>query len=553
MNKNYQLWMNNQNLDKTLRAEIEQMTEEQIATAFGADLSFGTAGVRGIIGAGNSQMNIYTVGKITAGVAAYLTEKFKDEENLAVAICYDNRFMSQEFSQLAAQIFAANGIKVYLFSELNPTPVLSFAVRHFKCVGGVMITASHNPPAYNGYKVYNPTGAQLDLVEAEQALAKIMEISDLFAITYPEFDQLVATGKIEIVTNDFHETYLEAISDLQIVDEPTKDIKVVFSPVHGTAYKLAPIALERFGFTNIIPVKEQMFASPTFENTKSANPEEVAAFELAEQYAKREVADILLVTDPDADRLGVMYKDESDNFKLLTGNETATLLLNYILENTNIPQNGVIFKSIVTGDTAFALAKKHDVIVKETLTGFKFIGKEIEQLNDQTEYILGYEESYGYLRLGCVRDKDAIQSVVLLTEMANYYLNRQQNLGQVLEAIYRKIGYYTEKTFSIDILKEFGISDMASVMAHFRTNVRTKIDTLIVDKVVDFELDETGLPQADVLKYYFENDSWVALRPSGTEPKLKLYVSCKTTTKQAGVELAQVLYESLHAIINSLK
>lgn len=538
-------WKKYENLDEELKNELEQMNEEELQEAFSQNLEFGTAGMRGLLGVGTNRLNIYTVSKATLGLARYLKANYPNED-LKVAIGYDSRHKSLEFSEQCAKVLATYGIQSLIFDRVKPTPMLSFLVREKSCQAGIMITASHNPKEYNGYKVYNETGAQLNLEQADKLISEVNAIDDILNEKFVEDYQKMVT----YITEEFDEIYLDAIDDLLYNPTTKKDIKIVFTPVHGTSQEIMPKAFAKFGYENFIPVVEQMPADPEFTNTKSSNPEEAECYEMAIDYASKYDADLIIANDPDADRLGIMVKHEG-KMRALSGNETGTLLIDYLKERHNLTKP-VLFKTIVTGEMGAQIAKKAGIEVRELLTGFKFIGEQIDLIDkkQQTgEYFFGYEESYGYLIKDIARDKDAIQAALLVTEMTNYYLEvENKSLITKLEELYEEYGYYDEKTYSITLSGIQGVKKIQAVMQHITDNPLQTIANNKVTKVINYAKDETGLPKTSVMKFYLSN-GWVVFRPSGTEPKLKIYVSIKGQTLKEARECNQKIYEELETLV----
>lgn len=542
MIKDYQIWKE-QELPTDLRAEIDLMDQAMINDAFGTDLSFGTAGMRGLLGCGTNRLNVYTINKATQGLAKYLLNKYPNKE-CGVAICYDSRHYSKEFSEVCGRTLATYGIKSYIFGDVKPTPLLSYLVRHHQLDAGIMITASHNPKQYNGYKVYNETGSQLNIDEANQVISFINDIEDIFDFTYNEDNYHL----INYVGNEIEDDYLDEIKDLLLMPNINKDIKVVFTPEHGTSYEVMPRCFNFFGYNGLICVEEQMEPNGDFPNTPTSNPEDIRAFELAIKYAKEHNADIIIANDPDADRLGVMYKEGSE-YLPLSGNQTGTLMIDYLLNHQKDIKDKILYKTIVTGEMGASIAKDKGISVKELLTGFKFIGEQIALLDDPSKYFFGYEESYGYLIKPIVRDKDAIQSAILIAEMAAYYKEQNMTLGQRLEQLYEQYGFYNEVTYSLSFDGPGGMDKIINAMKQARSINWDKIAGYEVSEIIDYTTPQGDLPTSDVVKYILPNVGWVVLRPSGTEPKLKVYVSVKQPT----LALAKEVNEKLcNEMINQL-
>lgn len=538
MIKDYQIWKE-QELPTDLRAEIDLMDQAMIEDAFGTDLSFGTAGMRGLLGCGTNRLNVYTINKATQGLAKYLLNKYPNKE-CGVAICYDSRHYSKEFSEVCGKTLATYGIKSYIFDDVKPTPLLSYLVRHHQLDAGIMITASHNPKQYNGYKVYNETGSQLNIDEANQVISFINDIEDIFDFTYNEDNYHL----INYVGNEIEDDYLDEIKDLLLMPNINKDIKVVFTPEHGTSYEVMPRCFNYFGYNGLICVEEQMEPNGDFPNTPTSNPEDIRAFELAIKYAKEHNADIIIANDPDADRLGVMYKEGSE-YLPLSGNQTGTLMIDYLLNHQKDINDKILYKTIVTGEMGASIANDKGISVKELLTGFKFIGEQIALLDNPSKYFFGYEESYGYLIKPIVRDKDAIQSAILIAEMAAYYREQNMTLGQRLEQLYEQYGFYNEVTYSLSFDGPGGMDKIINAMKQARNINWDKIAGYEVSEIIDYTTPQGDLPTSDVVKYILPNVGWVVLRPSGTEPKLKVYVSVKQPTLALAKEVNEKLYNEM--------
>jgi phosphoglucomutase len=545
----YEKWISNPNMPEELKTELLIMSENDIIESFGSDLEFGTGGLRGLLGAGTNRLNIFTIRKTTLGLAKYLKANYTKE--IAVAIAYDSRHMSYEFSQEAAKVLATYGIKSFIYNDVKPTPMLSYLVREKNCMAGIMITASHNPKEYNGYKVYNPQGAQLNLDQADTVIDYINNIEDIFKEEFlTEYSEYVT-----YIDEEFDELYLEAIKNVVVNPSIDKDIKIVFTPEHGTSYKIMPKAFKKYGFNNVIEVTEQMTVDGDFPATKSSNPEEIQAYELAIEYAKKHDADLIVANDPDADRLGIMYKNEIGEYIPLSGNQTGTLMIDYLVNNIDLKGNEIIYKTIVTGEMAAEIAKSKNVEIGETLTGFKFIGEKINEIElngNKKNYIFGYEESYGYLIDTCARDKDAIQAGLLIAEIVAAYKSQGLTLGQKLDTLYQQYGYYVEETKSISLSGIEGLEKIKKVMEYVKNNEIENIGGIKVSKKIDYAKDETGLPKADVIKFMLDNIGWVVFRPSGTEPKLKVYISIKNETLNSAKKLNDQVYAELLKLIDSI-
>ncbi len=542
----YELWKQKAIDDIDLIKELQIMSDDDINDAFYKDLEFGTAGLRGVIGAGTNRMNIYTVGKATQGLAAYVNSITK---NGTVAIAYDSRIKSDVFAKRTAEILAANGVKVYIYKELAPVPMLSFAVRYLKCDAGVVITASHNPAKYNGYKAYGPDGSQLS-PEASDYVLDIMNKVDIFdGVKSMDFDTAVLEGKIEYIGNDVIESYLKEVEKCRInPDLDLSNLNVIYSPLHGSGNKPVREILARIGVTNLTVVAEQEEPDGNFPTAPYPNPEIKEAFALALELAKTVKPDILFATDPDCDRVGIAVPCGND-YRLFTGNEVGVLLLEYILkckkQNGTLPQKPVGVKTIVTTEICKKIAADYDCEMRDVLTGFKFIGEQIALLEKDGEadrYILGFEESYGYLSRGYVRDKDGVNASMLICEMTAYYKAQGKDLITVLDDIYKKYGYClcVQKSFACE--GQSGMAKIQSIMQGLRTDTPKEICGIGVAEFKDYKASlavdfKTGtesainLPKADVLSFGLEDGSTVIVRPSGTEPKIKIYVNAVGATE----------------------
>lgn len=561
--KRYSHWLNCPTLEAELRKELEaiQHDEKEIYERFYTQLSFGTGGLRGIIGAGTNRMNRYTVRKSSLGLANYIKQHASNPDQ-GVVIAYDNRYKSAEFAQEAALTLACQGIKAYIYPSLRSTPQLSYSVRQLDCAAGIMITASHNPPQYNGYKVYGPDGAQLNLEEANKVLQEINKIEDELSVSVMSKEEAVRQGLYIELGDELDNSYLDYILSLSLqpdlLKEKAQSYPLVFTPLHGTAYEPVQKLLTKAGFTQVTYVPEQIKPDPEFSTVASPNPEEHAAFHLAIKHAQEVGAELVMGTDPDADRLGLVVKDDEGNYVVLTGNQAGALFLHYILSQLKAqgkltPQH-VLCKTIVTSELGRAIAKAHGVETIDTLTGFKFIGEKIKEFKEQEDrtFLFGYEESYGYLYGDEVRDKDAIQMVLLAAEMGLYYHSRGKTLYQVLEEIYQQYGYYQEDLVSITLEGAEGLAKIKQCMERLREKPPLQVAGLEVQAVEDY-LKETRihlatnakerltLPSSNVLKYILAEDSWFCIRPSGTEPKLKIYVG----TKAGSLEKAKTRLESI--------
>lgn len=569
-------WLNNESLDGDLKEQLYKLKEDEksLEELFYKNLEFGTGGMRGEIGPGTNRMNIYTVRKASEGLAQYLLSKGEESAKRGVVISYDSRHMSPEFALEVAKTVGKHGIKSYLFSELRPTPELSFAVRHLGAAAGVMVTASHNPPEYNGYKVYGDDGGQLPPKQADALTNFVNSVENELSIEVTGKEELLANGLLQYIGEDIDQIYLENVAKIQlnkeIVEKVGEELKIVFTPLHGTANKLVQEGLKQFGFKNVTVVKEQEHPDPNFSTVKSPNPEEHAAFELAIKYGKEIDADILLGTDPDSDRLGVAVKNAEGEYQVLTGNQTGAIMLHYLLsqkaEKGLLPENGIVLKTIVTSEIGRAIAESFGIPTFDTLTGFKFIGekiKEYEKTGKHT-FLFGYEESYGYLIGDFVRDKDAVQAAIFAAEVAAYYKAQGKSLYDALMEIFEKYSYYKEALSSLTLKGKDGAEQIANILEEFRSNPPKEIAGIRVTAVEDYKasirkqlsngkLNPISLPKSNVLKYFLEDGSWFCVRSSGTEPKCKFYFAVKGSSlnesEQLVNNLQQAVMEKVHHIV----
>lgn len=566
----YKKWCTSDVFDAETKKELINIKNDnkEIEDRFYKELEFGTAGLRGVIGAGTNRMNIYTVGKATQGLANYI--KKQHGEDRGVAISYDSRHMSPEFSKEAALILNANGIKTYLFDSLRPVPELSFAVRELKCIAGIMITASHNPPKYNGYKVYWEDGAQIVPPVDKDIITEVNNITDYGEIKKISQEEAENKKLYNIIGKEIDEKYMDTLQKLVLnpdIIKKQKDLKIVYTPLHGTGNIPVRTILKRLGFENVYIVKEQELPDGDFPTVDYPNPEDPKAFNLALELAKEKDADIVLATDPDADRLGVYAKDsKTGEYKSFTGNMSGLLIAEYELsqkqERNLIPANGVLIKTIVSSNLADSIAKNYNIELKEVLTGFKYIGEQIkifEQTNSNT-YLFGFEESYGCLIGTHARDKDGIAAVMALCEAAAYYKEKGLTLWDQMINIYEKYGYYKEDLLSLTLEGASGARKIKEMMDNLRNNVPSKIGEYKVEKFRDYKTEkiidmetkeevETGLPVSNVLYFDLENDSWVCVRPSGTEPKIKFYVGVKGSNMSDAENKVKKLKDDLKELI----
>ena len=542
----YEIWKTYEPLEPTLKAELEALKDDSdtLEDAFYAPLEFGTAGMRGIIGVGINRMNQYTVRQATEGLALFMDSLGEEAKKRGVAIAYDSRHQSPEFAMEAAKTLGAHGIPAFVFESLRPTPELSFAVRHLNAYAGIMITASHNPAAYNGYKVYGEDGGQMPPKEADALTEYVRSVENSLTIKVLSEEELKASGLLTMIGEDIDQLYLDQVKEVTVNPELVKrmstKMKLVFTPLHGTGQMLGERALKNAGFEAITVVPEQAVADPNFSTVKSPNPEEPGAFEYALRLGKEIDADVLVATDPDADRLGIAVKTSVGNYEVLTGNQIASLMLYYLLkakkEAGTLTANGVVLKSIVSSELPTAIAEHFGIGMVDVLTGFKFIAEKIKQYETDNShtFLFGFEESYGYLIKPFVRDKDAIQALVLIAEVAAYYKEQGKTLYDGLQDIFHEFGHYKEKTISITMEGIEGAGKIKALMAKFRENAPKEFAGIGVETVEDFETSERtnqdgvvetiAMPAANVLKYKMVDGSWIAIRPSGTEPKIKFYI-----------------------------
>ena len=529
--------------------------ESKIEDAFYRDLEFGTGGLRGVIGAGTNRMNIYVVRKASQGLANYVNKNFKD--NKSIAISYDSRIKSTLFAKTAAEVFAANGLKVFIYKELMPTPCLSYAVRELHCSAGIMVTASHNPAKYNGYKVYGNDGCQITTRAAEIILGEIESLDIFNDVKHGDFDNYLKDGLIEYIDDELYTRFINRVKEESVIkgEDVNKDVKIVYSPLHGTGLKPVLRILKETGYNNVIVVKEQEEPDGNFTTCPYPNPEIKEAMELGMKYAKDNNADLLIATDPDCDRVGIAVRDKTGEYVLMSGNQVGCLLLDFICEmrnrHHNMPQEPACVKTIVTTDMAKAIANNYGVRLIEVLTGFKYIGEQIlflEEKGKESSYIFGFEESYGYLSGGYVRDKDAVDGVFIIVEMFAYYATHHISLLEKLEELCKKYGYYSNYLKSYEFEGSSGLKKMKDIMDRFRNDIRSIGDRKIKE-IKDYSLGIEGLPKSNVLKLYFEDGSTVVLRPSGTEPKLKIYISLISNSEQENVVNRDKLFKDLEALL----
>ena len=543
--ENFQKWADFADLPDYLRRDLENMDEKTKEDAFYTNLEFGTAGMRGLISAGTNRINIYVVRQATEGLARLIESKGGNEKERGVAIAYDSRHFSPEFAFESAAVLAKHGIKSYVFESLRPTPELSFAVRHLNCFAGIMITASHNPAPFNGYKVYGEDGGQMPPHDADALTTYIRAIENPFTVEVADVEAEKASGLIEVIGEAVDAEYLKEVKDVNInpalIEEFGKDMKIVYTPLHGTGEMLARRALAQAGFDSVQVVEAQATADPDFSTVKSPNPESQAAFALAEELGRQVGADVLVATDPDADRVGVEVLQKDGSYLNLSGNQIGAIMAKYILEAHKnagtLPENAALCKSIVSTDLVTKIAESYGATMFNVLTGFKFIAEKIQEFEEKHNhtYMMGFEESFGYLIKPFVRDKDAIQAVLVVAELAAYYRSRGLTLADGIEEIYKEYGYYAEKTISVTLSGVDGAEQIKAIMAKFRENGPKEWNAIEITVVEDFKAQTstaadgtvTALttPPSDVLKYTLADGSWIAVRPSGTEPKIKFYIA----------------------------
>ncbi len=565
--ENYQKWVDFAKLPDYLRQDLENMDEKTKEDAFYTNLEFGTAGMRGLIGAGTNRINIYVVRQATEGLARLIESKGGNEKERGVAIAYDSRHFSPEFAFESAAVLAKHGIKSYVFESLRPTPELSFAVRHLNCFAGIMVTASHNPAPFNGYKVYGEDGGQMPPHDADALTTYIRAIENPFAVEVADVEAEKASGLIEVIGEAVDVEYLKEVKDVNInpalIEEFGKDMKIVYTPLHGTGEMLARRALAQAGFDSVQVVEAQATADPDFSTVKSPNPESQAAFALAEELGRQVGADVLVATDPDADRVGVEVLQKDGSYLNLSGNQIGAIMAKYILEAHKnagtLPENAALCKSIVSTDLVTKIAESYGATMFNVLTGFKFIAEKIQEFEEKHNhtYMMGFEESFGYLIKPFVRDKDAIQAVLVVAELAAYYRSRGLTLADGIEEIYKEYGYYAEKTISVTLSGVDGAEQIKAIMAKFRNNAPKEWNATAITVVEDFKAQTataadgtvTNLttPPSDVLKYTLADGSWIAVRPSGTEPKIKFYIAVVGETN----EESQAKIANIEAEINA--
>ncbi|MFV8063443.1 phospho-sugar mutase [Streptococcus hyovaginalis] len=565
----YQTWLNVADLPDYLRQELESMDETTKEDAFYTNLDFGTAGMRGYIGAGTNRINIYVVRQATEGLAKLVESKGEEAKKRGVAIAYDTRHFSPEFAFESAQVLAAHGIKSYVFESLRPTPELSFAVRHYNAVAGIMVTASHNPKEFNGYKVYGEDGGQMPPADASALTDYIRAIDNPFVVELADLEESKANGLITVLGEETDRLYLDELKSINInkdlIAEHGKDMKIVYTPLHGTGEMLARRALAEAGFESVAVVEAQATADPDFSTVASPNPESQAAFALAEELGREVGADVLLATDPDADRVGVEVRQADGSYWNLSGNQIGAIIAKYILEAHKqagtLPENAALAKSIVSTELVTKIAESYGATMFNVLTGFKFIAEKIQEFEEKHNhtYMFGFEESFGYLIKPFVRDKDAIQAVLMVAEIAAYYRSRGMTLADGIDEIFKEYGYFAEKTISVTLSGKDGAEQIKAIMAKFRDNAPEQFNSTDIALFEDFALQkavaldgmttELTTPPSDVLKYTLTDDSWFAVRPSGTEPKIKFYIATVGETLAEAEEKIANIEKEINAFV----
>lgn len=563
----YNEWIESSYFDEDTKDELRWIAddENEIKERFYKSLEFGTGGLRGIIGAGTNRINVYTVRKATRGICRYIDRKFGEEgKNRGVVIAHDSRRMSREFCEEVAATLATYGVKAFVFDSLRATPMLSFAVRHLNCQMGIVITASHNPKEYNGYKVYGSYGGQICVDEANEIIDEVNSIESLGDIKVGSFDSYLESGMITVLDDDvdnaFNEAVLSQVRDKKMVSENGDKLRIIYTPIHGTGNVPVRRAIKDAGFTDVAVVKEQELPDTEFSTVEYPNPEEKAVFNIAIDMAKESNADLIIGTDPDCDRVGIVVRDNNGEYVVLNGNQTGAIIVNYLFskmnEAGNIPEKPVVIKTIVTSELGAAIAEHYGAEVVNTLTGFKFIGEKIHEYEDfgsvVKNFVIGYEESYGYLVGTHARDKDAVVASLIISEAALYYKLKGMTLYDALMEIYDKFGYYKEALKSITLKGIDGVEKIAEIMKSFRNDDISSIAGVKVDRKLDYKEGIDGLPKADVLKFVLDDKSWIAVRPSGTEPKIKFYFGVCGDSNEASDNKIEALIRDIEERIDSI-
>ena len=567
----YKKWCESPEFDEETKKELLEIKEDkkEIEDRFYKELEFGTGGLRGIIGAGTNRMNVYTVGKATQGFADFINDTYKGEK--AIAIAYDSRNMSKEFAKAAALTLCANDIKVYLYESLRPTPMLSFAVRHLKCKAGIVITASHNPKEYNGYKAYGEDGCQLTDEPAKEVIGYVNRVEDYSKIKTMSEEEALEKGLLVYIGENVDKAYIESLKSLtireELVKDHAKDLKIVYTPIHGSGNVPVRRVLSELGYENVLVVKEQELPNGNFPTAPYPNPENPDVFKIAMEMANKVNADVIFGTDPDCDRIGVVVKDNKGEFRVLTGNQTGMLLVNYVLgslkELNKLPKNGVVIKTIVTTESVRKMAEAYGVKLIDVLTGFKYIGEKIREFEEtgSNEYLIGFEESYGYLFGTFSRDKDAVVASMLIAEMTLYYKKQGKTLYDALVEIYEQYGYFKESLVSVELKGKEGQEKIGRCLDLLRADEITEVNGVKVVKSFDYKsstekdliantTSKINLPKSNVLKYILEDDSWFVVRPSGTEPKMKVYLAVKGNSLEDADKQTERFKSSVMAIVN---
>ena len=566
----YNEWISSSTISEEVKEELRAIKDEkEIEDRFYKELEFGTGGLRGIIGAGTNRMNVYTVGKATQGFADFINDTYKGEK--AIAIAYDSRNMSKEFAKAAALTLCANDIKVYLYEGLRPTPMLSFAVRHLKCKAGIVITASHNPKEYNGYKAYGEDGCQLTDEPAKEVIGYVNRVEDYSKIKTMSEEEALEKGLLVYIGENVDKAYIESLKSLtireELVKDHAKDLKIVYTPIHGSGNVPVRRVLSELGYENVLVVKEQELPNGNFPTAPYPNPENPDVFKIAMEMANKVNADVIFGTDPDCDRIGVVVKDNKGEFRVLSGNQTGMLLVNYVLgslkELNKLPKNGVVIKTIVTTESVRKMAEAYGVKLIDVLTGFKYIGEKIREFEEtgSNEYLIGFEESYGYLFGTFSRDKDAVVASMLIAEMTLYYKKQGKTLYDALVEIYEQYGYFKESLVSVELKGKEGQEKIGRCLDLLRADEITEVNGVKVVKSFDYKsstekdliantTSKINLPKSNVLKYILEDDSWFVVRPSGTEPKMKVYLAVKGNSLEDADKQTERFKSSVMAIVN---